>query len=43
LLDVLNNVAGSEVECRFGDAASSALLSFPSEAEFKYVVMPMRI
>ena len=43
LLDVLNNVAGSEVECRFGDAASSALMSFPSEAEFKYVVMPMRI
>ena len=43
LLDVLNNVGGSEVECRFGDAASSALLSFPSEAEFKYVVMPMRI
>jgi DNA polymerase-3 subunit beta len=30
-------------ECLFGDAASSALLSFPSEAEFKYVVMPMRI
>jgi DNA polymerase-3 subunit beta len=43
LLDVLNNVAGSDVECRFGDAASSALLSFPSEADFKYVVMPMRI
>jgi DNA polymerase-3 subunit beta len=43
LLDVLNNVAGGEVECRFGDAASSALLSFPSEADFKYVVMPMRI
>ena len=43
LLDVLNNVAGAEVECRFGDAASSALLSFPSEADFKYVVMPMRI
>jgi len=43
LLDVLNNVTGAEVECRFGDAASSALLSFPSEADFKYVVMPMRI
>jgi DNA polymerase-3 subunit beta len=43
LLDVLNNVAGGEVECRFGDAASSALLSFPSEADFRYVVMPMRI
>ena len=43
LLDVLNNVGGSDVECLFGDAASSALMSFPSEAEFKYVVMPMRI
>jgi DNA polymerase-3 subunit beta len=43
LLDVLNNVAGTDVECRFGDSASSALLSFPSEADFKYVVMPMRI
>jgi DNA polymerase-3 subunit beta len=43
LLDVLNNVAGSEVECGFGDSASSALLTFPSEAQFKYVVMPMRI
>jgi len=43
LLDVLNNVAGEDVECLFGDASSSALMSFPSEAEFKYVVMPMRI
>lgn len=43
LLDVLNNVVATEVECMFGDAASSALLSFPSEADFKYVVMPMRI
>jgi DNA polymerase III sliding clamp (beta) subunit (PCNA family) len=31
------------VECHFGDAASSALLQFPAEPEFKYVVMPMRI
>ena len=43
LLDVLNNVGGTEVECRFGDSGSSALMSFPSEADFKYVVMPMRI
>jgi len=43
LLDVLNNVAGDQVECGFGDSASSALLTFPSEAQFKYVVMPMRI
>ena len=43
LLDVVNNVSGPELECSFGDAASSALLSFPAEAGFKYVVMPMRI
>jgi len=43
LLDVLNNVAASEVECRFGDSASSALLQFSAEPDFKYVVMPMRI
>ena len=43
LLDVLNNVAGSEIEVSFGDASSSALIHFPAEKEFKYVVMPMRI
>ncbi len=43
LLDVLNNVAGSEIEVSFGDAASSALFHFPAEKDFKYVVMPMRI
>jgi DNA polymerase-3 subunit beta len=43
LLDVLNNVGANELECRFGDAGSSALLQFPAEPEFKYVVMPMRI
>jgi len=43
LLDVLNNVGEAEVECSFGDAASSALLCFPAAADFKYVVMPMRI
>lgn len=43
LLDVLNNVAGEKVECSFGDAASSALICFPNEPDFKYVVMPMRI
>lgn len=43
LLDVLNNVAGGQVECSFGDSASSALLQFPTEADFRYVVMPMRI
>jgi DNA polymerase-3 subunit beta len=43
LLDVLNNVAGAQIECSFGDASSSALLCVPSEPDFKYVVMPMRI
>jgi DNA polymerase-3 subunit beta len=43
LLDVLNNVSGSTVECAFGDSSSSALLSYASEKDFKYVVMPMRI
>jgi DNA polymerase III subunit beta len=43
LLDVLNNVPGAELECAFGDSSSSALISYGSEAGFKYVVMPMRI
>lgn len=43
LLDVLNNVSGTEVDCLFGDASSSTLLQFESEPEFRYVVMPMRI
>src|SRR5260221_1899245 len=42
LLDVLNNVSGSAVDCAFGDSSSSALLSYASEKDFKYVVMPMR-
>jgi DNA polymerase-3 subunit beta len=43
LLDVLNNVAGEQIECAFGDSASSALITYASEKDFKYVVMPMRI
>jgi len=43
LLDVLNNVPGGAVECAFGDSSSSALISYASEQDFKYVVMPMRI
>lgn len=43
LLDVLNNVSSSEIECLFGDASSSTLFQFASEPEFRYVVMPMRI
>ncbi len=43
LLDVLNNVPGGELECAFGDSSSSALVTYASEKDFKYVVMPMRI
>ena len=43
LLDVLNNVPGTQLECLFGDSSSSALISYGSEQGFKYVVMPMRI
>jgi DNA polymerase III subunit beta len=43
LLDLLNNVDGTQLECSFGDAASSALLCIPTQPDFKYVVMPMRI
>jgi DNA polymerase III subunit beta len=43
LLDVLNNVQDEKVECAFGDANSSMLITLPGESEFRYVVMPMRI
>jgi len=43
LLDVLNNLDCDQVECAFGDANSSALITIPGSSEFKYVVMPMRI
>ena len=43
LLDVLNNVHSDNVECSFGDANSSMLVTVPDIQEFRYVVMPMRI
>jgi DNA polymerase III subunit beta len=43
LLDALNNVHDGKVDCAFGDANSSMLLTVPERTEFKYVVMPMRI
>jgi DNA polymerase-3 subunit beta len=43
LLDVLNNVHCESVECSFGDANSSMLITVPDNQEFRYVVMPMRI
>ncbi len=43
LLDVLNNLQVSDIECALGDANSSALITEPGKDDFKYVVMPMRI
>lgn len=43
LQDVLNSVDAEQVECSFGDANTSMLVTLPGKAEFKYVVMPMRI
>ncbi len=43
LLDILNNVQGEKVDCAFGDANSSMLITMPNIAGFQYVVMPMRI
>jgi len=43
LLDVLNNVTTDQIEWRFNDGNSSALVTLPGNATFKYVVMPMRI
>lgn len=43
LLDVLNNVHTNEIECSFGDANSSMLITIPGRDDFRYVVMPMRI
>jgi DNA polymerase-3 subunit beta len=43
LLDVLNNVSGDKIACAFGDSSSSVLMTVPEVANFKYVIMPMRI
>lgn len=43
LLDILNNVQGEKVDCAFGDANSSMLITMPNVDGFQYVVMPMRI
>ncbi len=43
LLDVLNNINTKDVDCSFGDANSSCLITVPGDDRFKYVVMPMRI
>lgn len=43
LLDVLANVQPGKVNCSFGDANSSMLITLPGRDDFRYVVMPMRI
>ncbi|MEO8039063.1 MAG: DNA polymerase III subunit beta [Betaproteobacteria bacterium] len=43
LQDVLNSVDTDSVDCAFGDANSSMLVTLPGRSDFKYVVMPMRI
>ena len=43
LLDVLNNLKCDSINIALGDANSSALITVPENADFKYVVMPMRI
>lgn len=43
LLDVLNHVHTDNIDCSFGDANSSMLITVPGRDDFRYVVMPMRI
>lgn len=43
LLDVLNNVTSERIDCAFGDANSSMLMTLPDRSDYRYVVMPMRI
>ena len=43
LIDALTNMAQDMVKIELADSNSSALLTIPADAAFKYVVMPMRI
>ena len=43
LIDALANMDQDMVKIELADANSSALLTIPENASFKYVVMPMRI
>jgi DNA polymerase III subunit beta len=43
LLDVLANVKADTLHFSLGDASASALMTLPGNADFQYVVMPMRI
>ena len=43
LIDALTNMEQDMVKIELADSNSSALLTIPDDAAFKYVVMPMRI
>ncbi|MDP8566246.1 DNA polymerase III subunit beta [Methylophilus aquaticus] len=43
LIDVLNNLGDEQITFAFADANSSCLITAGSDANYKYVVMPMRI
>ena len=43
LIDVLQNMQQDMVKLELSDSNSSALFTIPEDANFKYVVMPMRI
>ena len=43
LIDVLNNTNSDQVTFSFADANSSCLITVPTNVDYKYVVMPMRI
>lgn len=43
LLDVLANLKSSDIVVSLHDSTSSALITTPTDPEFRYVVMPMRI
>ena len=43
MIDVLSNVNTDTVTFSFADANSSCLVTVPNDADYKYVVMPMRI
>jgi len=43
LIEVLSNMTQEMVNLELSDGNSSALFTIPDHADFKYVVMPMRI
>ncbi len=43
LMDVLANLKTDQIQLSLQDPNASALITTPSDAEFRYVVMPMRI